>query len=294
MGAGDDHGLRAGLLEHADGAGDGAAGVDHVVHQDAVLAVDVADDAVGHDLVRCVDVAGLVHERHGGVAEHVGPLLRRLHAAGVGGDHHEVVQRVLGLDVVHQDRLGVHVVHRAVEEALDLVGVQVHGDDAVRAGGGEQVRDQAGGDRLAAAVLLVLAGVRVERQDRGDALSGAALERVDHDQLFHQPLVQRLGVGLHDKAVGAADGLFEADEDLAVGEVARGGGHQLDAELFGHGFCEVRVGASGEDLEVLVVFGGVTSHEINPLASRFSQPLPLRCPGGGLPPSLRCCAGGLP
>ena len=69
----------------------------------------------------------------------------------------------------------MHVIHRTVEEALDLVGVQIHGDDAVRAGGLQQVGNQAGGDRLAAAVLLVLAGVGVEGQDRGDALGGATL-----------------------------------------------------------------------------------------------------------------------
>jgi hypothetical protein len=55
------------------------------------------------------------------------------------------------------------VVDRAVEEALDLRGVQVDGHQPVGAGGLEQVGDQPGGDRLAAAVLLVLPGVGVER-----------------------------------------------------------------------------------------------------------------------------------
>src|SRR5699024_11913509 len=88
----------------------------------------------------------------------------------------DVVQVVVLLDVVGQDRQRVHVVDRPVKEALDLVGVQIHRDQAVRASGLEQVSDQAGGDWLAAAVLLVLAGVRVEREDRRDPLRRAALQ----------------------------------------------------------------------------------------------------------------------
>jgi hypothetical protein len=68
------------------------------------------------------------------------------------------------------------VIHRAVEEALDLVGVQVDGDDPVCARGLEQVGDQPGRDRLAPAMLLVLPGVGIERQDRGDPLGAAAVD----------------------------------------------------------------------------------------------------------------------
>ena len=53
------------------------------------------------------------------------------------------------------------MVDRAVEEALDLRGVQVDAHEPVGARGLEQVGDEAGGDRLAAAVLLVLPGVAI-------------------------------------------------------------------------------------------------------------------------------------
>ena len=129
------------------------------------------------------------------------------------------VASTLGLDVVGEQRQREQVVDRAVEEALDLRGVQVDGHQPVGAGGLEQVGDQPGGDRLAAAVLLVLPGVGVERHDHGDALGRGALERVDHDQLLHHPGVDRRGVALEDEGVAAADRLLEADEDLAVGEV---------------------------------------------------------------------------
>ncbi len=151
---------RAVLVQQLDRAGDRAAGVDHVVGEDAGLAPDVADDAVGLHLVGHQRVAGLVDEGQRHAAQRVGPLLGDAHATGVGGDDDHVVVGVVLGDVAGQQVLRPHVVDRAVEEALDLVGVQVDGEDPVGAGGLEQVGDQPCRDRLAAAVLLVLAGVR--------------------------------------------------------------------------------------------------------------------------------------
>ena len=126
------------------------------------------------------------------------------------------------------------MVDRAVEEALDLGGVQVHRHQPVGACGLEQIRHQPGGDRLAAAVLLVLAGVPVERHDHGDPLGRGTLEGVHHDQVLHQPGVDGSGVALDDERVAAAYRLLEPDVDLAVGEVEGPGRCRLDAELRGH------------------------------------------------------------
>ena len=68
------------------------------------------------------------------IAQVMGPLFRNLHTASIRGDHGDVIGGVLGLDVIGQDGLSVHVINRAIEEALNLIGVQVHRDDAVRAG----------------------------------------------------------------------------------------------------------------------------------------------------------------
>ena len=75
-----------------------------------------------------------MHEGQRGIAQVMCPLFRNLYTAGIRGDHGDVIGGVLGLDVISQDGLSVHVIDRAIEEALNLIGVQVHGDDAVRAG----------------------------------------------------------------------------------------------------------------------------------------------------------------
>ena len=176
---------------------------------------------------------------------------------------------VLG-DVAGQQVLRAHVVDWPVEEALDLVGVQVDGQDPVRARGLEEVGDQSRRDRLAAAVFLVLAGVGIERQDRGDPLGATALERVDHDQLFHQPLVQRRGMGLQHERVATADRFIEADEDLAVGEVACGLGGDRDIEILGDLLGQFRVRATGEEHQILAVVGPLGAHSVpSPVGVRY-------------------------
>ena len=47
-----------------------------------------------------------------------------------------------------------------------------------------------------------------------------ALQRIDHDQQFHQVLVGRGAGGLDDEDVAGADVLLDLDVDLAVGETA--------------------------------------------------------------------------
>ena len=109
----------------------GAAGIHHVVQQDDVLAPHVADDV--HDLGGVGLLAALVHDGQGHV-QLLGKGPGPGHRAHVGGDHHGVVMavRVLLGEVVHKDGGAQQVVHRDVEEALDLVGVQVHGQHPVR------------------------------------------------------------------------------------------------------------------------------------------------------------------
>lgn len=166
--------------------------------------------------------------------------------------------------MVGQLAVCVHVIDGPVEEALDLIGMQVDRDDAIGAGGLEQVCDQASGDRLASAVLLVLAGVRVEREHCSDALCRSTLESVDHDELLHHPRVQRCRMTLQDKRVGAANGLFESNEDLAVREVARGLRGDADVEFLRHLLRQLGMCATREQHQVLLVVDPIRSHWFMP------------------------------
>ncbi len=250
----DGHRLGARVPQHVACAGDGSRGVDQIVDEHAVLARDVTDDAVGDRLVRAGDVAGLVHEGERTAAEALGPLLGHADAAGVRGDDGDVVKLVgeTVADIVDQHRHGDEVVDRTVEEALGLCGMQVDAHDAVGAGGFQQVEDETAGDGLAAAVLLVLAGVSEQRADRGDGARGGALQRIDHDELFHDRLVDRVGVALQHEHVGATHGFGVAHIHLAIGEIVCRGLQDVDAELFGDVRRQLRMGPACDKDQIFI------------------------------------------
>ena len=130
--------------------------------------------------------------------------------------------------------------------------MKVHGHHPVGARGGEQVGHKAGGDGLAPAVLLVLAGVSVERGNDRDALGRRPLKGINHDQLLHDRLVQRLGMGLDDERVTAANTLLESHEDLAIGEVVDLRRRHLAAQFSRDLLSKFRMGASREKHQLLL------------------------------------------
>ena len=155
-------------------------------------------------------------------------------------------------EILDEHRHRGEVVDREVEEALDLTGVQVDGHDAVGAGRGEHVGDETRGDRLATFGLPVLARVAVEGRHRGDALRRRALRGVDHDQLFHQPVVDRVGVRLEHEHVGAADVLAVAAVDLAVRERRQRDVAERDVQVLRDLVGELGVAAARHQDEVLL------------------------------------------
>ena len=195
----------------------------------AVLPVDLTDDV--HD-PRHVVLGPQLGEHGHRALQAVGHPLGGLQPAGVRRDDHHVPES-LELEVVGDHGQGRHVIDRDAEEALQLAGVQVHGEHPVDTGGLHDVGHQAGGDGLARAALLVLAGVAHPRHDRGDPVGGGQPGRLGHDQELHEVLVDRPAGGLDDEHVGPADALPVLDVDLAVGEGLDVDAAQLDAQLLG-------------------------------------------------------------
>lgn len=86
------------------------------------------------------------------------------------------------------------------------------------------------------------------------------LRGVDHDELLHQPLVERRRVGLEDEDVGAAHGLVEAHVDLAVGEVVVGRRRDAAPQLLAHLTGQVQVRASRHQNQPLLSAGHQAAH----------------------------------
>ena len=150
------------------------------------------------------------------------------------------------LDVVDEDAGGIQGIHRDVEEALDLVGVEVHRDDAVHMGGSQHVSHQLRADAHAGLVLTVLTGPAEIRYHSDDLMCRGTLGGVNHKQQLHQVVGRRHG-GLNDEHVMPTDALFERRLKLAVGEDDDLRLTQLGAIGFGNLGAQILGGPTGEN-----------------------------------------------
>ena len=151
------------------------------------------------------------------------------------------------------------MVHRDIEEALDLRGVQVHAQHPVGARGGNEVGDQFGGDRRTTGVLAILPGIAEVGNDGRDALGRGPSEAVDVDEQFHEVGIHRVARGLHDVAVAAADVLVNPDDQLAIGEEFGLGDALREIEVFTHLAGQFTPGSAAEDLQMIAVYGHVAA-----------------------------------
>lgn len=151
------------LLDHGGRLGERATRVCHVVYQDAHLVNNVADEHHAADLVRPGPF--LVNKSKGQI-ETVGERGCALGTAGVRGDDDAVFYGEVLLDPAQDGGLGIEVIDRDVEEALDLSTkkrnisnsdskasqgpfptpdlrcVQIHGNNVAATSRGEHVRNQ--------------------------------------------------------------------------------------------------------------------------------------------------------
>ena len=233
-------------LELLDVGAQGASGVDHVVVDDAGLALDVTDDA--HDLGGVVARTALVGDGQV-AAEHVGQLLGGLGTTHVRGDDNQVVGvEVHVVVVLAKQRQCGQVVNRDIEEALDLVGVQVHRHHTVDTCGHQHVGYQLGADRHAGTVLAVLTRPAEVGHHGHDLMGRGAARGVDHHQQFHQVVRGREG-RLDDKDRTAADRLVVAGLEFAVAEAQDFRLSERRAEARGDLFGQILRIATGENFD---------------------------------------------
>ncbi|EKD96854.1 MAG: hypothetical protein ACD_23C01222G0001 [uncultured bacterium] len=98
-----------------------------------------------------------------------------------------------------------------------------------------------------------MAGVAKVGNHGTDALGGCALERVHHDQQFHEVFVGGCAGRLHHENVTGSHVLFDFDGDFPVGEAAHIGSTQGGAKVLGNFSCHARIGIAGENHEVGLV-----------------------------------------
>ena len=202
-------------------------------------------------------------------AELVGVDLGSLDVADIGRDEHTIGQ-LQALEPLDEHRIGVQVIHRDIKKALHLCRVQIDRHHAIGAGTLEQIRHELGGDRRAAFVLAVLPGVAEVRDDRRHALGAGALQAVDPDHQLHQMRIDRMTRRLHDETIAAAHVFLDLDDQFAVGEQFGAPAAQRNLQVVADLLRELRIGAAGEELELVGVDVDIALYHGSPqLADRI-------------------------
>ena len=212
--------------------------------------------ATGHFLVRDHSARGvpaLVDQAQGG-CQALGVSPGPGHPPGIRRDDGQIVLKILP-DIGNHDGGGVEIVHRNIEKALDLPHVQIHGEDALGPGGGQQVGHQLGGDGHPGRHLAVLAGIAEIGDDRGDPPGRGPFHRVDHDQEFHQVVVGGRAGGLDQEDVPAPDIIGDFHPDLAVTEGADHGLAQGQGEVVADFVGQFGEGIARKDTNIVIERG---------------------------------------
>ena len=244
--------LCAALFQHFRRLGQRAGRIDHVIHDHAVTAIDFADDV--HDLGDIGFRPPLVDDRQVAVE----PLCQRpgAHDAADVRRHHQQVAVILAHQVRQQDRRGINVIDRDVEEALDLIRMQVHDQDPLDAGFLQHVGHHLGRDRHPRRTRPpVLAGIAVVRYRRRDATGRCALQGIDHQHDFHQVVVGRRTGRLQHEHILAAHVFIDLDNHFAIRKLGDDCLAERNTELPRHAKSQFRVSVAGKNHQVFECHG---------------------------------------
>lgn len=174
-----------------------ATSIGHIVDNDSDLAANITDQNHARDLI---GPGALLVDKGETEVEAVGDGGSSLCTASIGRHNNTILHLEVIADPAEGAGLSVQVVDGNIEESLDLRGVEIHSDDMVAAGGLKHVSHQTGSDGRTRFILLVLTSVGEVGQDGGDAAGRGRLASVDHDEQFHDSIVDvARGGGLQHK-----------------------------------------------------------------------------------------------
>ena len=125
------------------------------------------------------------------------------------------------------------------EKALNLPGVEVHGDIAVCTGDFHHLSNQFGGDGHTRLVLAVGSSVAHVRENNGNATSRVEFEGLCHDEQFHQIAMNRHGSGLNDVTILSSDRGMELYEKVFVCELNHITATKFKTEIFSNFLCQL-------------------------------------------------------
>ena len=178
--------------------------------------------------------------------------------ANVRGNNYELIVVVLAFGelievVLNECWVAQQMIHRNVEEALDLRCMQVHSQDAVSTGSGDHVGNQLSGDRIAALGFTILTGIAKVGDHGGNAAGRSTAAGIDHNKQLHQVIVDRLAGGLNQEHICATNCFKQGNSYFAVSKSFDFAVAQGQTQFLTNCLCKGRVGVTAENLDIFSV-----------------------------------------
>ena len=76
---------------------------------------------------------------------------------------------------------------------------------------------------------------------------------VDHNQQFHQSVINGFAGGLNQEYIRAADGFLKGNRSFTVGKGLDGALAHVQTEFLADSFCKFGIGVAAENLDVISV-----------------------------------------
>lgn len=154
-----------------------------------------------------------------------------LGTASVRTDNNAVLPpRNIPLDVRNHQWFRPKVIHRNIEEALNLARVKIHRDYMITSRNYEHVGDQLGRNRRPRLVLFIHASVGETWDDSSDPACRCSFTCRDENEEFHEIIIDISTAGLDDEDVFVTDRLGNFDVSFAIGEFFDCDGNERDVQ----------------------------------------------------------------
>ena len=227
-------------------------GVNHIVHDDALFALNVADDVHNFRNVRFGTAFVDYSERN---VELFGKFTNTVYAAMVGRNCNVLILVMVnnGLEIRGKNWSTHKVVNRNIKKSLNLCSMKIHCKDSVRSCGCKHICHNLCRNRVPCLCFSVLAGISEIRDNGGDSSGRGPAESVNHYDKLHKVVIYRVAGGLHDKYIGTADGFFRRNGNFAVCKMTYSTFAKRKPKVLCNIFRCFRIRVAGKNFNVLPV-----------------------------------------
>ena len=155
--------------------------------------------------------------------------------------------------MLHENVAAGKIVNRDIKKALNLCGVQIHGENSVCTGCGDKVCNELCRNRVTASCLTVLPGIAKVGNNSSNAASGCTAAGVNHDEKLHHIVIDVVAGGLNNKYITPTNSFLKGNGTFPIGKLRNGGTAEIHKEVAANVPGKFGIGIATEDFKLLRV-----------------------------------------